>query len=105
MDASTKSKKFNSAANEPDRPLCFIPNSDAKAKTRSSTKQERAVMVSPLDAERKKSGLSAREIAYVLHNGQAHVEKLERLEALLVADPEFNHDNMNYLARGEQYRR
>ncbi|GAB9464618.1 Peroxisomal acyl-coenzyme a oxidase, partial [Globisporangium polare] len=62
-------------------------------------------MVSPLDAERAKSGLSAREIAYVLHNSQAHVEKLERLEALLLADPVFNHDEMNYLPRGEQYKR
>ncbi|GAB9477082.1 Peroxisomal acyl-coenzyme a oxidase [Globisporangium polare] len=62
-------------------------------------------MVSPLDAERAKSGLSAREIAYVIHRSQAHVEKLERLEALLVADPVFNHDTMNYLPRDEQYKR
>ncbi|KAF1318228.1 Peroxisomal acyl-coenzyme a oxidase, partial [Globisporangium splendens] len=60
---------------------------------------------SPLDIERQRSGLSAREIAYVLHNGKAHVEKLERLEALLVADPVFNNEKINYMARGEQYKK
>ncbi|TYZ65368.1 hypothetical protein PybrP1_012692, partial [[Pythium] brassicae (nom. inval.)] len=62
-------------------------------------------MTSTLDAERAKSGLSAREITYVLHKSQSHAEKLERLEALLVADPVFNHEAINYLPRSEQYKR
>ncbi|KAG7402328.1 hypothetical protein PHYBOEH_000036 [Phytophthora boehmeriae] len=62
-------------------------------------------MVSLLDAERRKSQVSARELAYVLHQSKSNVEKLEYLENLLVQDPLFNHETMNYLTRGEQYKR
>ncbi|TYZ65531.1 hypothetical protein PybrP1_004989, partial [[Pythium] brassicae (nom. inval.)] len=78
----------------------FIPPSTKRLRSRNNK-----MSPSPLDAERAKSELSAREIAYVLHQGQAQVERLERLEALLVADPIFNHETMNYLPRGEQYKR
>eukprot|EP00644_Phytophthora_capsici_P004307 jgi/Phyca11/545267/estExt2_Genewise1Plus.C_PHYCAscaffold_170368 len=62
-------------------------------------------MSSPLEAERRKSRVSSRELAYVLHQSKSHVEKLERLEQLLVQDPVFNHEKMYYLTRGEQYKR
>ncbi|CAI5744914.1 unnamed protein product [Peronospora destructor] len=62
-------------------------------------------MSSQLEAERKGSPVSARDLAYVLHKGKKSVEKLEQLEQLLVQDPLFNHENMNYLTRGEQYKR
>ncbi|RLN51982.1 hypothetical protein BBJ29_010022, partial [Phytophthora kernoviae] len=61
-------------------------------------------MISPLDAERRKSEVSARELAYALHQSKSNVEKLEYLEKLLVQDPLFNHDTLNYLTRGEQYK-
>jgi acyl-CoA oxidase len=60
---------------------------------------------SPLADERARSGLSARELTYVLHKSKANAERRERLEALLLQDPVFNHDEMNYLPRDEQYRR
>ncbi|UIZ21673.1 hypothetical protein KXD40_001308 [Peronospora effusa] len=59
-------------------------------------------MSSQLEAERKGSPVSARDLAYVLHKSKKSVEKLEQL---LVQDPVFNHENMNYLTRGEQYKR
>ncbi|RQM18080.1 hypothetical protein DD237_000416 [Peronospora effusa] len=62
-------------------------------------------MSSQLEAERKGSPVSARDLAYVLHKSKKSVEKLEQLEQLLVQDPVFNHENMNYLTRGEQYKR
>ncbi|CAH0492253.1 unnamed protein product [Peronospora farinosa] len=62
-------------------------------------------MLSQLEAERKGSPVSARDLAYVLHKSKKSVEKLEQLEQLLVHDPVFNHENMNYLTRGEQYKR
>ncbi|GMF27781.1 unnamed protein product [Phytophthora lilii] len=62
-------------------------------------------MPSPLDAERRKSRVPSRELAYVLHQSKSNVEKLEWLEQLLVQDPTFNHEKMNYLTRGEQYKR
>ncbi|KAE9043608.1 Peroxisomal acyl-coenzyme A oxidase 1 [Phytophthora rubi] len=62
-------------------------------------------MTSPLDAERRKSRVSSRELAYVLHQSKSNVEKLEWLEQLLVQDPVFNHEKMYYLTRGEQYKR
>ncbi|ETN22869.1 hypothetical protein PPTG_02642 [Phytophthora nicotianae INRA-310] len=61
--------------------------------------------MSPLDAERCKSSVPSRELAYVLHQSKSNVEKLERLEQLLVQDPVFNHEKMYYLTRGEQYKR
>ncbi|POM77325.1 Acyl-CoA dehydrogenase/oxidase, partial [Phytophthora palmivora] len=63
------------------------------------------MMSSRLEAERKGSPVPARELAYVLHKSKNAVEKLERLEQLLVQDPVFNHEKMNYLTRGEQYKR
>ncbi|EEY69270.1 peroxisomal acyl-coenzyme A oxidase, putative [Phytophthora infestans T30-4] len=62
-------------------------------------------MSSLLDAERRKSSVPSRELAYILHQSKSNVEKLERLEHLLVQDPVFNHEKMNYLTRGEQYKR
>ncbi|KAE9030182.1 Peroxisomal acyl-coenzyme A oxidase 1 [Phytophthora fragariae] len=62
-------------------------------------------MTSPLDAERRKSRVSSRELANVLHQSKSNVEKLEWLEQLLVQDPVFNHEKMYYLTRGEQYKR
>ncbi|KAL4160094.1 hypothetical protein PRNP1_000665 [Phytophthora ramorum] len=62
-------------------------------------------MSSPLDAERGKSRVPPRELAYVLHQSKSNVEKLERLEQLLVQEPLFNHEKMNYITRGEQYKR
>ncbi|EGZ23761.1 hypothetical protein PHYSODRAFT_556433 [Phytophthora sojae] len=62
-------------------------------------------MPSLLDAERSGSPVPSRELAFVLHKGKSNVEKLERLEQLLVQDPVFNHEKMNYLTRGEQYKR
>ncbi|KAE8914136.1 Peroxisomal acyl-coenzyme A oxidase 1 [Phytophthora fragariae] len=62
-------------------------------------------MPSLLDAERSGSPVPPRELAYVLHKSKSNVEKLERLEQLLVQDPVFNHEKMNYLTRGEQYKR
>ncbi|KAG4056519.1 hypothetical protein JG687_00003295 [Phytophthora cactorum] len=61
--------------------------------------------MSPLDAERRKSSVPPRELAYVLHQNKSYVEKLERLEQLLVQDAVFNHEKMYYLTRGEQYKR
>ncbi|ETP47321.1 hypothetical protein F442_06585, partial [Phytophthora nicotianae P10297] len=58
-----------------------------------------------LEAERKGSPVPARELAFVLHKSKRNVERLERLEQLLLQDPVFNHEKMNYLARGEQYKR
>ncbi|KAG7402329.1 hypothetical protein PHYBOEH_000037 [Phytophthora boehmeriae] len=58
-----------------------------------------------LTKERNGSPVPSRELAYVLHKSKSHVEKLERLEQLLIQDPTFNHEKMNYLPRGEQYRR
>ncbi|RLN60652.1 hypothetical protein BBJ28_00025736, partial [Nothophytophthora sp. Chile5] len=66
--------------------------------------QSQVRMTSPLDTERRQSPLPARELAYVLHQSKSNVEKLERLEALLVADPLFNHEKMNYLPRDQQYK-
>ncbi|KAI9997197.1 hypothetical protein PInf_000633 [Phytophthora infestans] len=62
-------------------------------------------MSSLLDAERRKSSVPSRELAYILHQSKSNVEKLERLEHLLVQDPVFNHEKMYYLTRGEQYKR
>ncbi|GMF49276.1 unnamed protein product [Phytophthora fragariaefolia] len=61
--------------------------------------------MSRLDAERSGSPIPSRELAYVLHRSKSSVERLERLEKLLVQDPVFNHEEMNYLTRGEQYKR
>ncbi|ETL96106.1 hypothetical protein L917_06224, partial [Phytophthora nicotianae] len=58
-----------------------------------------------LEAERKGSPVPARELAFVLHKSKRNVERLERLEQLLLQDPVFNHEKMNYLTRGEQYKR
>ncbi|EEY69271.1 acyl-CoA dehydrogenase/oxidase [Phytophthora infestans T30-4] len=58
-----------------------------------------------LDAERSGSPVPARELAFVLHKSKRNVERLERLEQLLLQDPLFNHEKMNYLTRGEQYKR
>lgn len=58
-----------------------------------------------LDAERQRSGLPTRDLTYVLRGGKAAVEKLERLERLLAADPIFQNDDINYLARADQYKR
>ncbi|KAG6976459.1 hypothetical protein JG688_00001324 [Phytophthora aleatoria] len=60
---------------------------------------------SRLEAERKGSPVPARELAFVLHKSKRNVENYERLEQLLVQDPVFNHEKMNYLTRGEQYKR
>ncbi|KAL7689551.1 putative acyl-CoA dehydrogenase/oxidase and middle domain superfamily, acyl-CoA oxidase [Plasmopara halstedii] len=62
-------------------------------------------MLSPLDIERRKSQISSRELAYFLHQSKSNVEKLERLEKLLVQDPLLNHEKMYYMTRGEQYKR
>uniref|UniRef100_M4B9A9 Acyl-coenzyme A oxidase n=1 Tax=Hyaloperonospora arabidopsidis (strain Emoy2) TaxID=559515 RepID=M4B9A9_HYAAE len=62
-------------------------------------------MPSRLEAERKRSPLSARELAYVLHKSKDLVQKREQLEQLLVQDPVFNHEKMNYLTREEQYKK
>ncbi|KAG3118486.1 Peroxisomal acyl-coenzyme A oxidase 1 [Phytophthora idaei] len=56
--------------------------------------------MSPLDAERRKSSVPPRELAYVLHQNKSYVEKLERLEQLLVQDAVFNHEKIYYLTRG-----
>ncbi|ETK89529.1 hypothetical protein L915_06410, partial [Phytophthora nicotianae] len=58
-----------------------------------------------LEAERKGNPVPARELAFVLHKSKRNVERLERLEQLLLQDPVFNHEKMNYLTRGEQYKR
>ncbi|RLN85989.1 hypothetical protein BBO99_00000055 [Phytophthora kernoviae] len=58
-----------------------------------------------LTKERNGSPVPSRELAYVLHKNKNTVENLERLEQLLVQDPTFNHEKMNYLTRGEQYKR
>ncbi|KAI9997196.1 hypothetical protein PInf_000632 [Phytophthora infestans] len=58
-----------------------------------------------LDVERSGSPVPARELAFVLHKSKRNVERLERLEQLLLQDPLFNHEKMNYLTRGEQYKR
>jgi len=62
-------------------------------------------MSNGLEAERLGSPVPARELAFVLHKGQAVVEKMEQLEQLLVQDPVLDHEKMNYLTRGEQYQR
>ncbi|KAG1708241.1 hypothetical protein DVH05_024924 [Phytophthora capsici] len=72
---------------------------------RTTSKTDLFLMSSPLEAERRKSRVPSRELAYVLHQSKSHVEKLERLEQLLVQDPVFNHEKMYYLTRGEQYKR
>ncbi|GLD93285.1 hypothetical protein PINS_up001877 [Pythium insidiosum] len=61
--------------------------------------------MSALDAERQASGLSARELTYVLHKSKQYVDTLERLERLLTQDETFRCDDMYYLSRDEQYRR
>eukprot|EP00644_Phytophthora_capsici_P004306 jgi/Phyca11/109589/e_gw1.17.16.1 len=58
-----------------------------------------------LEIERRGSPVSSRELAFVLHKSKRNVEQQERLEQLLVQDPVFNHEKMNYLTRGEQYKR
>uniref|UniRef100_H3GCK8 Acyl-coenzyme A oxidase n=1 Tax=Phytophthora ramorum TaxID=164328 RepID=H3GCK8_PHYRM len=62
-------------------------------------------MLSRLEAERNGSPVPSRELAYVLHKSKKTVETVEQLEQLLVQDPVFNHEKMNYLTRGEQYKR
>ncbi|KAH7476813.1 hypothetical protein PRIC1_000819 [Phytophthora ramorum] len=62
-------------------------------------------MLSRLEAERNGSPVPSRELAYVLHKSKKTVEMVEQLEQLLVQDPVFNHEKMNYLTRGEQYKR
>ncbi|GMF66981.1 unnamed protein product [Phytophthora fragariaefolia] len=46
-----------------------------------------------------------RPIRDEISQSRLNVEKLEWLEQLLVQDPVFNHEKMNYLTRGEQYKR